>query len=58
MLLCRQMLIGNQVECKVSFLIERGIFAIKACILNDQMRGALSYLAYLFSEKSTSIMLV
>ena len=39
MLLCCQLLIDNKVECKVSFLIERGMFAIKACILNNQMRG-------------------
>ena len=40
MLLCSQLLIENQVECKVSFLIERGMFAIKVlCILNDQKRG-------------------
>ena len=58
MLLCYQLLIDNKVECKVSFLIERGMFAIKARILNNQMRGALPYLANLFLEKSTSIMLV
>ena len=58
MLLCCQLLIENQVEGKDSFLIERGMFAIRACILNDQMWGALPYLANLFSEKSTSIMLV
>jgi len=53
MLLCSQLLIENQVECKVSFLIERGMFAIKVlCILT------LPYLTNLFSEKSTSIMLV
>ena len=72
MLLRCQLLIGNQIECKVSFLIERGMFPIKACILNDQMRkggggglprlvkasilndqiqGALPYLANLFSQK-------
>ena len=39
MLLCSQLLIGTQVEYSVSFLIERGMFAIKACILNDQKRG-------------------
>ena len=58
MLHCCQLLIDNKVECKVSFLIERGMFAIKACILNNQMRGALPCLANLFLEKSTSIMLV
>ena len=58
MLLCSQLLIGNQVEYNVSFLIERGMFAIKACILNDRMQGTLPYLVNLFSEKSTSIKLV
>ena len=34
MLPCSQLLIENQVECKVSFLIERGMFAIKVlCIV-------------------------
>ena len=52
MLLCSPLLIENQVECKISFLIERGMFAIHACILNDKIRWGHSLIWPTFFQKN------